>query len=105
MFRLMLESGNVKANVGVRLHYCQCWVQFMLRLMLGSAYVRVMLIQVMLRLIVESGYVQANFGSGYAQANVGLRLCYDLCWSKVTLRLMLYLGYAVANAGVRFCYG
>lgn len=55
-----------------------------------------MLIQVMLRLIVESGYVQAN---------VGLRLCYDLCWSKVTLRLMLYLGYAVANAGVRFCYG
>lgn len=53
----------------------------------------------------ESGYVQANFGSGYAQANVGLRLCYDLCWSKVTLMLMLYLGYAVANAGVRFCYG
>lgn len=62
MFRLMLESGNVKANVGVRLHYCQCWVQFMLRLMLGSAYVRVMLIQVMLRLIMESGYVKANCG-------------------------------------------
>lgn len=57
MFRLMLESGNVKANVGVRLHYCQCWVQFMLRLMLGSAYVK------------------ANVNSGYVKANCGVRLC------------------------------